>query len=80
MIVIVPFCSWRAMTSLFARSCIREYSSIERIPFLSCRWAAASSGGRKRLPTWSARNGGAILKVRSVMAVRRSLTTTTSRD
>src|SRR4051795_9144286 len=53
-----PASSWRRMTSRIASSSIARRSSSEMRPAARSSLAFRTSGGRSRLPTWSARYGG----------------------
>src|SRR4051812_49156303 len=53
-----PACSWRRTTSRIASSSIARRSSAEMRPAARSSLAVRTSGGRSRLPTWSARYGG----------------------
>src|SRR3954451_19931779 len=53
-----PACSWRRTTSRIASSSIARRSSAETRPAARSSLAVRTSGGRSRLPTWSARYGG----------------------
>src|SRR4051794_241296 len=55
-----PVCSWRRMTSRIASSSIARRSSWEMRPAARSSRALSTSGGRSRLPTWSARKGGLV--------------------
>jgi len=54
-----PICSCIRIASLIAASSIERSSSPSIRPASCSARAESSSGGRSRLPTWSARNGGA---------------------
>src|SRR3954468_2885235 len=53
-----PASSWRRMTSRIASSSIARRSSPEMRSAARSSLALSTSGGRSRLPTWSARYGG----------------------
>ena len=53
-----PTASCFATTSRMQRSSISRSASRPISPFFAAARAFRSSGGRSRLPTWSARNGG----------------------
>src|SRR4051794_23247900 len=55
-----PVASWRRMTSTIASSSIARRSSGEMRPLALSSRACSTSGGRSRLPTWSARKGGVV--------------------
>src|SRR3954454_5474706 len=55
-----PVASWRRMTSTIASSSIARRSSGEMRPLALSSRACSTSGGRSRLPTWSARKGGIV--------------------
>src|SRR6185436_17795944 len=53
-----PRPSWKRTMSRIAASSILRNSARDRLPFLFCSLASRSALGRRKLPTWSARNGG----------------------
>src|SRR3954454_8563704 len=55
-----PISSWRRTTSRMASSSIARRSSSEMRPAARSSRALSTSGGRSRLPTWSARKGGLV--------------------
>src|SRR3954449_2647709 len=55
-----PISSWRRTTSRIASSSIARRSSPEMRPAARSSRAVSTSGGRRRLPTWSARKGGLV--------------------
>ena len=55
-----PTASWRRMTSRIAASSIARSSSSSIGPGGAVLAGLSTSGGRSRLPTWSARKGGLV--------------------
>ena len=76
---------WRPISSCFATmrriasSSIARSSSASIFPAAASSRACRSSGGRRRLPTWSARNGGVVRRpVRVAVAVSECISGTSS--
>ena len=55
-----PTASWRRMTSRIAASSISFSAASSMVPAARSSRASRTSGGRSRLPTWSARKGGLV--------------------
>src|ERR1051325_10918049 len=53
-----PRFSWKRTMSRIAASSVLRSSARDKLPFLFCSLASRSALGRRKLPTWSARNGG----------------------
>src|SRR5947207_9046969 len=58
-----PIASCMRTISAIARSSTVRSSALEISRFWDRSRAASSSGGRRKLPTWSARNGGWVRKL-----------------